>query len=81
MKTYELTPVYDNRKSFYKKAIVAINENTHTLISYGTKVVSIENGLITRLWNGYSVTTMRHIKKKIRHCLIRFHLSDVLRKI
>lgn len=66
MKTYESIPVYDNRKSFYKKAFVAINENTHTLISYDTKVVSVENGLITRLWNGYIITTMRHINEFLR---------------
>jgi hypothetical protein len=62
MRTYELIPT-DSRKSFYKKAIVNVDGNgTETLLSYGTPIVSrSQDGTLTKLWNGYSVTTQRHI--------------------
>lgn len=64
----ELTPHIDGRKSFYKKAHVGIvmNDNNEllgfVLKSYNTNVCFITNdGNIHKLWDGYSVTTMRHI--------------------
>jgi len=61
--TYELIP-NDNRRSFYGKAYVERNEKTGTeyLYSYGTLVArKNKDGILTRVWNGYSATTMRHI--------------------
>ena len=61
MNIYELKP-NDNRKSFYGKAEVIEKENGDIeLKSYDTIVARIHNGKFERLWNGYSMTTMRHI--------------------
>ena len=61
---YELIPIYDRQRSFYRKALV-INELGVTFLkSYDTTVCAInENGTFIRLWNGYSATTMRHINE------------------
>ena len=55
-----------NQVSFYKKAYVIYNESLQieTLYSYGTKIISYnrDKNLLTRHWQGYSRTTMKHIK-------------------
>lgn len=58
----ELKPT-DGRKSFYGKAVVIIDSSaeTETLVSYETAVARINNGKFERLWDGWSVTTARHI--------------------
>lgn len=63
MRKYELIPT-NGRKSFYGKAIVQIaDDGTETLLSYGTPIVrKAKDGKITRLWDGWSATTGRHIK-------------------
>ena len=63
MKKYNLTP-NDSHKSFYGKAIVKEYENgVKILQSYKTDVLRIDpDGKLTRLWNGWSATTGRHIK-------------------
>lgn len=58
---------YDIQKSFYKKAYIHINTDEYnnyiiTLYSYNTPILSIDNGVFKRLWNGWSATTGRHIK-------------------
>lgn len=63
MKIYDL-PVMDGRtKSFYGKAKVIEKDNGEKVLqSYTTEVCKIgSNGEFVRLWDGYSVTTMRHI--------------------
>lgn len=62
MKIYELVP--DCRKSFYGKAKVIETDNGEKILqSYNTYVCKItEKGELVRLWDGYSCTTMRHIK-------------------
>lgn len=62
----ELLP-YDIQKSFYKKAYIRINTDEYnnyiiTLYSYNTPILSIENGIFKRLWDGWSATTGWHIK-------------------
>lgn len=38
------------------------NENGEKVLrSYYTDVVAIKNGVVRKLWDGYSVTTMKHI--------------------
>lgn len=62
MRVYELRP--NNGKSFYGKALVVIDEsnNSETLLSYGTPIVKRDRkGVLVRLWDGWSVTTGRHI--------------------
>lgn len=62
MKTFELQPI-DGRKSFYNKAkVTELDNGDIELTSYTTIVARIHNGKFERLWNGYSATTMRHIK-------------------
>lgn len=63
MKIYDL-PVMDGRtKSFYGKAKVIEKDNGEKVLqSYNTEVCKIgNNGEFVRLWDGYSVTTMRHV--------------------
>jgi len=59
---YELTP-QNGRKSFYGKAQVVINDdNTRTLFSYGTKIMTRNlDGTYTSHWGGWSATTGAHI--------------------
>ncbi len=63
MRMYELCPI-GNKKSFYGKAKVVIDDdNTETLLSYDTPIIKRdEDGNLTRLYNGWSATTGRHIK-------------------
>lgn len=62
MKLYELRPT-DNRKSFYGKATVSIDETgTETLYSYNTPIIKRKpGGELVKLWNGWTATTGRHI--------------------
>lgn len=58
---------YDIQKSFYKKAYIYINADEYnnyiiTLYSDNTPILSIDNGVFKRLWNGWSAKTGRHIK-------------------
>lgn len=70
--SYDLLPLHTSQKSFYGKARVHVFEhgrdNYHTLLSYGTAVVSVYVGddnipYIKRLWDGYSATTLRHVNE------------------
>ena len=53
----------DNRKSFYGKAKIIMQNDGNKIIlqSYNTYVGYIINGIFYRTWHGYSVTTMRHV--------------------
>lgn len=64
MKIYDLPVMgYDRAKSFYGKAKVIEKDNGEKVLqSYNTEVCKINNnGEFVRLWDGYSVTTMRHV--------------------
>lgn len=65
MQKNTLNSVNDGAKSFYGKAKVNVYDGgTKELVSYGTKVCKIgKNGTIKRLWNGYSMTTLRHVNE------------------
>lgn len=62
MGTFELKPI-NGRKSFYGKAKVCQDGDLYTLISYGTPVCkyNVSTGDFTRLWAGYSLTTLTHV--------------------
>lgn len=61
MKIYKLEPI-GSEKSFNGKAIVVEEKGEKFLQSYDTIVCKIDqNGNFNKLWNGYSLTTMRHI--------------------
>lgn len=51
------------QKDYYGKAMVIRDDNgTVSLKSYDTIVCRIENGKFIKMWDGWSVTTMNHIK-------------------
>ncbi len=59
----ELKPIYDRRKSFYKKAFIIRNaDNSIDLLSYATIVATIKDGKL-HINGFYSNTTLRHIKE------------------
>lgn len=59
---YELKPIYDERKSFYRKAVIEIKDGIKGLYSYNTRVAEIKEG-VAKVFGTYSVTTLRHIKE------------------
>ena len=64
MKIYDLPVMgHDRAKSFYGKAKVIEKDNGEKVLqSYNTEVCKIgSNGKFVRLWDGYSVTTIRHV--------------------
>ena len=65
---HELKPIYDRQKSFYRKAFVRDCHSYSYLISYNTPVILVDynDDTIHRLWDGYSVTTMRHINEFLK---------------
>lgn len=68
MKIYELSAIYDRRKSFYGKAIVIERDDgIIQLQSYNTIVCETDNnGYFKRLWDGNTQTTNRHIREFTR---------------
>ena len=63
----ELTVRYDDRNSFYGKAMVDYSRGAKTLFSYGTKVVTIKNNIVTLGKSyDYSRTTLRHVKEFLK---------------
>lgn len=61
-KTFNLKPRGFQQKSFYGKAKVTECDGVKTLRSYKTDVCKIVDGKLIKLWNGYSATTMNHIR-------------------
>lgn len=65
MEKEELKPIYDRRKSFYKKAYITRDKDgTVHLISYTTEVAYVKKGKL-HINGFYSNTTLRHIKEFI----------------
>lgn len=76
MKTYELTPIFSNQRSFYRKAMIKVTDKGYILHSYNTDVVAIDyDGKVYRLWSGWSATTARHINEFLQQ-----HRHDKLSK-
>ena len=63
--TRELETRYDSRKSFYGKATLRMDGNKLVLISYSTKVATIEDGKAV-VFGTHSPTTLRHIKEFLK---------------
>lgn len=65
MEQYYLEARHTSRASFYNKAMVKIEGNKKTLISYETEVSYIEDGkaFVLGEWSG---TTTRHIKEFLK---------------
>lgn len=65
MTIYELKPTAGQKqRSFYGKATVIIDDNgSNTLLSYDTPIIKKDsNGDFIRLYDGYTMTTGKHIK-------------------
>lgn len=59
---YALEPQFDSSQSFYGKAHVIVeDDNSVTLRSYETNIMNVKDGELTKLWDGWSKTTGRHI--------------------
>ena len=58
----ELMPIYDSRASFYGKATVKTDGDKRSLLSYGTKVATIDSASAV-VYDTHSATTLRHIKE------------------
>lgn len=54
-------------EDFNTRALIIPTENGSILKSYYTEVCKIENGEFFRLWEGFSVTTLKHINAYRRH--------------
>lgn len=71
MKKYYLSPMgYERAKSFYGKTLVIEKDNGEKVLqSYNTEVCKVTSGgEFVRLWDGYSVTTMRHVNSFLEFC-------------
>ena len=62
-----LQPIYDVRKSFYKKAAVFETAVSVVLESYNTRICELYiNGELWIFDAFYSMTTMRHVKEFLK---------------
>lgn len=60
-KIFDLVPT-DGRKSFCGKAkVVVANDGTATLYSYNTEICRVKDGKFTKVYQGWTATTGRHI--------------------
>lgn len=65
--TWEMTPRFDSRKSFYGKAhITAYPNGRQVLTSYNTEVAEITADGQPIIYGHYSATTTRHQKEFLR---------------
>ena len=78
MRSYELKPVYDGRKSFYGKAVVEDDGASITLYSYKTPVCTVDavgdmGKPMFRLLEKWdcSATTLRHVREFLRQMVGR----------
>lgn len=65
MTIYELKPTAGQKqRNFYGKATVIIDDDgSETLLSYNTPIIKKDsNGNFSRLYDGYTATTGRHIR-------------------
>lgn len=62
---YEMSAIYDSRKSFYGKAEIEKFAKWVTLYSYKTKICTLdtESGKVEKFPHYSSQTTTRHIKE------------------
>ena len=65
--TYELTPIYDTRASFYGKAkVIEYPNGRKVLTSYDTEVAEITAEGKAIVHGKYSTTTSRHQKEFLK---------------
>ena len=76
---FYLKPEFDNRKSFYNKAVVEVSKNSKKLFSYNTLVAEIKEGNAF-VYNMQSKTTIRHIKEFLLQNQIAFDDTNDIKK-
>lgn len=60
---YRIYPLMKpNGKRFYGKAHQYSTGNADVLVSYRTAVCEVRGGEIYRLWDGWSASTLRHVR-------------------
>ena len=89
MNKIEIRPA-DGRKSFGYKAFMVQYDKYWAVVSYGEEVALVrktEEGMVelTRLWMGYTPTTMRHINAAMSmlgasHCLHKKDWENIVYK-
>lgn len=57
---------YCDRKSFYHKCFVAIENGNPVLFSYGTKICGLKDGKLLKYSDRQSSATLRHIRAFIQ---------------
>lgn len=93
VKKEELKPIFEDVKSYYKKAFIKkhYKDNIiikYELISYKTKILEVNNNKITFNYKNidnkkiYSQTTLRHIKEfiKQKYYLLELNYKEVINK-
>ena len=90
----ELMPIYENVKSYYKKAYIKkyYNKddiiNKYELMSYNTSILYIKNNKLYFNYkdinnnNIYTSTTLRHIKEFIKqyYYILELYYKDIINK-
>lgn len=94
IKKSELIPIYENVKSYYKKAIIKkyYNKddiiNKYELISYKSKIIELKDYKIKFNYKDinnkkiYTNTTLRHIKEFIKqyYYYLELYYKDIINK-
>lgn len=79
--TYELYPMFDNRKSFYGKALVCItDDNIKYLKSYNLTIAAVKDGQC--YCDGiFSLTSTRHTKEFFKQETGRTYTTNQLKQL
>lgn len=94
IKSMELTPIYEEVKSYYKKAEIKKVYNKDNIIikymlySYNTKILEVNNNIIKFNYKNinnkkiYTMTTLRHIKEFIKqyYYLLEINYKNIIDK-
>jgi len=94
IKSMELTPIYEEVKSYYKKAEIKKVYNKDNIIikymlySYNTKILEVNNNIIKFNYKNinnkkiYTMTTLRHIKEFIKqyYYLLEVNYKNIIDK-
>lgn len=94
IKSMELTPIYEEVKSYYKKAEIKKVYNKDNIIikymlySYNIKILEVNNNIIKFNYKNinnkkiYTMTTLRHIKEFIKqyYYLLEVNYKNIIDK-
>ncbi len=79
---FELTPMFDSRRSFYGKAKISFEGDRRLLLSYGTSVAFIEPDRPPVMLDGWdsTQTTLRHVKEFLKQNDLRAESLEQMRR-